>query len=149
VSVEDDKLWGQPVIGKTTENVGEFENSSTKTIAEQSRARRHHWDQLWSLPGDLNRKSEHAPYCSITITRSPTRPWKPQSLWLSFPILPTRRICFPNWKWNWRDDILKVSDIPRESQAVLDGIEENGFHGAFEAWKKKRHRCIRSQGDYM
>jgi hypothetical protein len=29
-----------------------------------------------------------------------------------------------------------VSDIKRESQAVLDSIKENDFHGAFEAWKK-------------
>jgi hypothetical protein len=29
-----------------------------------------------------------------------------------------------------------VSDIQRESQAVTDGIKENDFHGAFEAWKK-------------
>jgi hypothetical protein len=29
-----------------------------------------------------------------------------------------------------------VSDIQRESQAVLDSIKENDFHGAFEAWKK-------------
>jgi hypothetical protein len=28
-----------------------------------------------------------------------------------------------------------VSDIRRESQAVLDSIKENGFHGAFEARK--------------
>jgi hypothetical protein len=28
-----------------------------------------------------------------------------------------------------------VSDIPRESQALLDSIEQNYFHGAFEAWK--------------
>jgi hypothetical protein len=27
----------------------------------------------------------------------------------------------------------KVSDIQRESQAVLDSIKENDFHGAFEA----------------
>jgi hypothetical protein len=27
-----------------------------------------------------------------------------------------------------------VSDIQRESQAVLDSIKENDFHGAFEAW---------------
>jgi hypothetical protein len=27
-----------------------------------------------------------------------------------------------------------VSDIQRESQAVLDIIKENGFHGALEAW---------------
>jgi hypothetical protein len=58
------------------------------------RARRHCWDQLWSLP-DLNRKSDHAPHCSLTTTmRPPTCPWKPRSLWLittwlSFPILPT------------------------------------------------------------
>jgi hypothetical protein len=27
-----------------------------------------------------------------------------------------------------------VSNIQRESQAVLDSIKENDFHGAFEAW---------------
>jgi hypothetical protein len=61
-------------------------------------ARRHRWNQLWSLPGELNRKSEDEPHCSfVTTTRPPTRPWEPQSLcltttWLSFPILPTCRI---------------------------------------------------------
>jgi hypothetical protein len=29
-----------------------------------------------------------------------------------------------------------VSDIQRESQAVLDSIKENDFHSAFEAWKE-------------
>jgi hypothetical protein len=44
-------------------------------------ARRHRWDQLWCLPGDLNRKFEHEPHCSfIMTTRPPTRPWKPQSV---------------------------------------------------------------------
>jgi hypothetical protein len=42
-----------------------------------------------------------------------------------------------------------VSDIQRESQVVLDSIQENDFHGAFEAWKKRRDRCICSQGDYF
>jgi hypothetical protein len=28
-----------------------------------------------------------------------------------------------------------VSDIQRESRAVLDSIKENDFHGAFEAWE--------------
>jgi hypothetical protein len=28
-----------------------------------------------------------------------------------------------------------VSDIQRESQAVLDSIKENDFHTAFEVWK--------------
>jgi hypothetical protein len=40
-----------------------------------------------------------------------------------------------------------VSDIQRESQAILDIIKENDFQGAFEAWKKRCDRCIRSQGD--
>jgi hypothetical protein len=42
-----------------------------------------------------------------------------------------------------------VSDIQRESQAVLDSIKENDFHGAFEGWKKRCDRCIRFQGDYF
>jgi hypothetical protein len=42
-----------------------------------------------------------------------------------------------------------VSDIQRESQPVLDSIKEDDFHGAFEAWKKRRDRCISSQGDYF
>jgi hypothetical protein len=42
-----------------------------------------------------------------------------------------------------------VSDIQRESQAVLDSIKENDFHGASVAWKKRWDRCIRSQVDYF
>jgi hypothetical protein len=41
-----------------------------------------------------------------------------------------------------------VSDIQRESQAVLDSIKENDFHGA-EVCKKRWDRRIRSQGDYF
>jgi acid phosphatase class B len=37
---------------------------------------------------------------------------------------------------------LKLSDIQRGSQAVLDSIQDNDFHGAFEAWKKRWDRCI-------
>jgi hypothetical protein len=42
-----------------------------------------------------------------------------------------------------------VSDIQRESQAVLDSIQGNDFHGAFEAWRKRWDRCICSQEDYF
>jgi hypothetical protein len=42
-----------------------------------------------------------------------------------------------------------VSDIQRKSQAVLDSIQNNDFHGAFEAWKKRWDCCIYSQGDYF
>jgi hypothetical protein len=30
-----------------------------------------------------------------------------------------------------------VSDIQRESQAVLDNIKENDYHGVFETWSKR------------
>jgi hypothetical protein len=36
VSVEDDELPGRPSTSRMTENVEKFENSSMKTIAEQS-----------------------------------------------------------------------------------------------------------------
>jgi hypothetical protein len=29
-----------------------------------------------------------------------------------------------------------VSGIQKELQVVIDSIKENGFHGAFEAWKR-------------
>jgi hypothetical protein len=34
-------------------------------------------------------------------------------------------------------------------QAVLDSIQDNDIHIAFEAWKKRWDRCIYSQGDYF
>jgi histone-lysine N-methyltransferase SETMAR len=42
-----------------------------------------------------------------------------------------------------------VPDIQRESQAVLDSIKENDFHGAFEGGTKLWDRCIHSQGDHF
>jgi hypothetical protein len=42
-----------------------------------------------------------------------------------------------------------VSDIQRESQAILYSIKENYFRGAFETWKKLCDHCIHSQGDYF
>jgi hypothetical protein len=56
---------------------------------------------------------------------------------------------FPKLKKKLKGRFETVSDIQRESQAVLDSIEENDFHGAFEAWKKRWDRCIHSQGDYF
>jgi hypothetical protein len=43
-----------------------------------------------------------------------------------------------------------VSDIHRESEAVLDSIKENDFYGAQEAQKKKKWDCyICSQQEYL
>jgi hypothetical protein len=41
-----------------------------------------------------------------------------------------------------------VSDIQRESQAVLDSIKENDSTALLKRRKKRWDRCVRSQGDY-
>jgi hypothetical protein len=43
---------------------------------------------------------------------------------------------FPELKMKLKGHFERVSDIQRESQAVLDSIKENDFHGPFETWKK-------------
>jgi hypothetical protein len=45
--------------------------------------------------------------------------------------------------------IQTLSDIQRESQAILNSIEENDFHGAFETWENQWIRCMYSQGDFF
>jgi hypothetical protein len=42
-----------------------------------------------------------------------------------------------------------MSDIQRESQAVLNSIKENDFHGAFEVWRKCWDHCIHTKEDYF
>jgi hypothetical protein len=54
-------------------------------------------------------------------------------------------VLFPKMKMKLKGRRFEtVSDIHRESQAVLDSIKENDFHGAFEAWggKKKKKDWI-------
>jgi hypothetical protein len=43
---------------------------------------------------------------------------------------------FPKLKTKLKGRVETVSDIQRESQAVLDSIKENDYHDASEAWKK-------------
>jgi hypothetical protein len=72
-------------------------------------------------------------------------PHPPYSLDLASVILS-----FPKLKMKLKGRRFEtVSDIQRESQAVLDSNEENDFHGAFEVWNKQWDHCIRSQGDYF
>jgi hypothetical protein len=56
---------------------------------------------------------------------------------------------FPKLKMKLNGRYKTVSDIQRESQAVLNSIKENYFHSAFEARKKRRAYCICSQGNYF
>jgi hypothetical protein len=118
-------------------------------------ARTHRWDQLWSLPGDLNGKFENltgtlAQPQLAPLSRQRARLQVPesQSLWLT-----TKWLSFlssllaglgPLWFFvvfqiqneTERTTFETVSGIQRESQAVLDSIKENYFHGDFEALKK-------------
>jgi hypothetical protein len=54
-------------------------------------------------------------------------------------LVPCDFALFPKPKLKGRFET--VSDIQRESQAVLDSIKENDFHGAFEAWRKRWDPC--------
>jgi hypothetical protein len=76
---------------------------------------RHSWDQLWSLPGDLNRKAEHAQHAKFVsrlLTNYKTQ-WNVNVFleqWDNANEDPTSifiLLCSPNWKWIWRDNILK------------------------------------------
>jgi hypothetical protein len=65
------------------------------------------------------------------------------------PYLPDLAPCdfalFPKLKTKMKGRRFEtVSDIQRESEAVLDSIEESDFHGASEAWKKRWDPCMRS-----
>jgi hypothetical protein len=69
---EDDECSWQPSTSKMTENAQKnWRNYPRKTVAKQSMSSQTLLDQLWSLPGDLNRKSEHAPHCHH-LSRLPT-----------------------------------------------------------------------------
>jgi histone-lysine N-methyltransferase SETMAR len=51
-------------------------------------------------------------------------------------LAPCDFVLFPKLKMKLRGRRFgTVSDIQRESQAVLDSIQGNDLHGAFEAWK--------------
>jgi histone-lysine N-methyltransferase SETMAR len=73
----------------------------------------------------------------------PHPPYSPDLVPCDFALFPKLKMKLKGRRFE------TVSDIHRESQAVLDSIKENGFHGAFEAWEKGWDRCIRYQGDYF
>jgi hypothetical protein len=61
-------------------------------------------------------------------------------------LAPVISLCFPNLKWNWRDDILK--------QGLTSKGNRKRYSTAFRkmtstALLKRWDRCIRSQGDYF
>jgi hypothetical protein len=63
VLVEDDKNSGRLSTSKMTEMLKKFENSSMKIVAEQSMSSQTPSGSVTEMPGDLNKKFEHAPHC--------------------------------------------------------------------------------------
>jgi hypothetical protein len=64
MSVEDDECSGWPRTSKTTDNVEKNSRTRQWRLSPNNPwAHRHCWDHLRSLPGDLNRKFEHASHC--------------------------------------------------------------------------------------
>jgi hypothetical protein len=63
VSVEDDERSGWPSTSKWQKMLKKLKTHPWRPSSNNQWARRHRWDQLWSLPGDLNRKFEHALHC--------------------------------------------------------------------------------------
>jgi hypothetical protein len=59
----------------------------------------------------------------------PHPPYSPDLAPCGFALLPKLKI-----KLKGRSET--VSDIQRESPAVLNSIKENDLHGSFEVWKK-------------
>jgi hypothetical protein len=68
----------------------------------------------------------------------------------SLDLAPCDFTLFPKLKMKLkRGRFETVFDIQRESQAVLDSIQDNDFHRAFEAWKKRWDRRLCFQGDHF
>jgi hypothetical protein len=73
----------------------------------------------------------------------PHPPYSPDLAPCDFALLPKLKMKLKGRR------LETVSIIQRESQAVLDSFQDNDFHDAFDAWKKRWDRCICSQGDYF
>jgi hypothetical protein len=79
-------------------------------------AHRHHWDQLWSLPGDLNRKFEHVLYCSlITTAHLPTHPSAPQEFVTNNMVI----VSHPPYSADLGPCDFAVSQIENETEGMM------------------------------
>jgi hypothetical protein len=77
VSVEDCKCSWWPSTSKMTENVIKIKKTHPqRPSANNPWSHRQHWDQLWSLPGNLNRKCEHASHCCKVCSPILDKWWK-------------------------------------------------------------------------
>jgi hypothetical protein len=167
VSVEDDEHSGRPSTNKTIENVKKFENSIHEDrcqiiheLADTVGISYGVYQKI--LTENLNMRRFSTKFVPTLLT-SDQKQWHINTcleLWEkanndknfisriitgdeSWILFPKSKMKLKGWSFE------TVSDIQRESQAVLDSIKENDFCGAFEAWKRWWDRCIHSLGDYF
>jgi hypothetical protein len=151
VTVEDGNVQGDKAPAKLQKMLKYLRTHPRRQLLNNPWARKHCLDQLWNFPGDLNRKFECALHCSFITTMRPHHTSLKTTEFvtdnnmviISHPLYlldlaPCYFALLPKLKWNWRDYVLKqcLTAKGNQSQAVLESIKENDFHGAFEAWKK-------------
>jgi hypothetical protein len=63
------------------------------------------------------------------------------------PVIP---LCFPNWKWNWRDDVLKQCLTSKGNcKQYSTAFRKMTSTVLLKCGKKKMWHYIHSQGDYF
>jgi transposase len=127
-----------------------FKNSSTKSIAEQSMSSqtpfesvmefaRRSIEKIWRNHNWLLHHDNAPSHTSLKTTEfvtnnnmaiAPHPPYRPDLAHCDFALFPKLKMTLKGRRFK------TVSDIQKESQAILDSIKENDFRGAFEAWKK-------------
>jgi hypothetical protein len=160
VSVEDDEHQGDQAPANRQKMLKKFENSSTKTFAEQSMSSQTPFGsgvwtekpELWRNHDWLFHYDNEPAHTTLKTTEfltnnimviDPHPPYSPD-------LVPCDFALFPKLKMKpKRPRFETVSVIQRESPAVLDSIKENDFHGTFEAWKKQWDCCIHSERNYF
>jgi transposase len=104
------------------------------------------WRNNWLIDRDepahtSQKTTEFVTNNNIVIIPNP--PYLPELAPYDFSLFPKLKMKLK------RRHFKTVSDNQRESQAVLNSIKENYFHGSFKAKKKNKkgwNHCIRSQG---
>jgi hypothetical protein len=123
--------------------------------------RRHHWDQSWSVPGDLNRKLNmhhiapsrrvhpHVPENHSACDKQQHGYHSPSSLLARFSPLWFHFVS-PNWKWNLWDDVLKQCLTSKGNHKWYStALRKVTSTVLLKRGKKRWDDCICSQGDYF
>jgi histone-lysine N-methyltransferase SETMAR len=90
----------------------------------------HNWLHHDNVPAHSSLKSTEFE-TNNNMVIAPHPPYSPDLVPCDFALFPKLKMKLKGRHFE------RVSNIQRESQAVLNSIKENKFCGAFEAWKKR------------